>query len=119
VTISDAVQSCNRLNMSLIAPEFSTIVEPLMSVIFGKIFKNPLNHPVKKFFPAKYKKALEFWTSGTNEGEFCDVENIFAWCATEKRVAKTEMALRWETTAKAPTSLERFISLKLAASTDF
>jgi hypothetical protein len=27
------------------------------------------------------EKGLEFWTSGSNEGESCNAQNVYSWCS--------------------------------------
>jgi len=61
----------------------------------------------------KYKKALEFWTAGANEGEFCDEEKVYSWCPSDKRVRRTEINTTWVNPSREPTSSERCLSLQM------
>jgi hypothetical protein len=43
---------------------------------------------------AAMKEPASFWTSGANEGEHCDNEQMYSWCANKgSRVNKQDISL--------------------------
>lgn len=35
--------------------------------------------------------ATEYWTSGSNEGDFCDVEQLYSWCSLGRTYRGSDM----------------------------
>jgi hypothetical protein len=59
---------------------------------------------------------MEFWTSGANEDEFCDVDSIYNWCSINKTVLKNDIDVTWTTSTTSPATNERCLSLQSDAS---
>lgn len=59
----------------------------------------------------------DVWTSGSSEGESCDVERTFAWCDTGKLLSNTEIANKeyWTEVPDGKSSAERCIALHFDA----
>jgi len=115
MSLESAALSCAKLNMSLLAAENSTTLKSMVSKIAGNFLNLFLTKKVSKkshFFPAYYGKSFDFWTSGANEGEYCDTEKVYSWCSNGKRVRRQEISVNWVDAAKEPTSAERCLSLK-------
>jgi hypothetical protein len=64
---------------------------------------------------AAVKVPTSFWTSGANEGEYCDVEQTYSWCAEGTQVKRKEMTLPF-VDANPPDAKERCLSLNLKES---
>jgi hypothetical protein len=65
---------------------------------------------------AAVKDPASFWTSGANEGEHCDVEQMYSWCAHEGQLEKRqEIALPWAD-GITPEAKERCLSLNIKES---
>lgn len=67
-------------------------------------------------FAVEVKIPTSFWTSGANEGEHCDVEQIYSWCSNRTRMKRQEIMLPWADESK-PTVTERCLSVTLNKST--
>jgi len=63
-------------------------------------------------FAATYNKSFDFWTSGANEGEYCDSEKVYSWCSNGKRFRKQDISLNWVDGTKEPSPAERCLALK-------
>jgi hypothetical protein len=61
---------------------------------------------------ATVKLPASFWTCGANEGDICDVEQIYSWCAEGTRVKRQEISLPWAD-GNSPGASERCLSLHL------
>jgi len=103
-----------RLNMALVAADSATAIVATMAKIWGKkIFNICYLVHILLFYAVKFSKTLEFWTSGANEGEYCDTEKVYSWCSMEKRVRRQEISANWMDATKEPTASERCLSLQL------
>jgi hypothetical protein len=64
---------------------------------------------------ASVKVPARVWTSGANEGEYCDVEKIYSWCAINgTRVKREAISLPWAD-ANPPEARERCLSVHTKA----
>jgi hypothetical protein len=62
---------------------------------------------------ATLKDSASMWTSGANEGEHCDVEKVYSWCADGTRVKRQELSsLPWAD-GNSPEANERCLSLNI------
>jgi len=102
--------------MSLLAAENATNLKSMVSKISGiihtavKCFQT--NNFEMEIATATYRKSFDFWTSGANEGEYCDTEKVYSWCSNGKRVRKQDISVNWVDGTKEPTSAERCLTLK-------
>jgi len=109
MTLQKAVESCAKLNMSLITAENATNVKSMVSKISGKIeFFNQKN--LNKNISSALGATFDFWTSGANEGEFCDVEMVYSWCTSGVRVRRQDIAAKWVNLSKQPAPTERCLT---------
>jgi len=99
--------------MALLVADDLTKTKNLATLISCKIYCILVTQKFQSTFLAKYKTAFDFWTSGANEGEFCDTESIFSWCSIEKRVRKEEIKINWSLTTNQPTAAQRCLDLKV------
>jgi hypothetical protein len=55
---------------------------------------------------------MSFWTSGANEGEHCDAEQMYSWCSNGTQVKRADISLPWAD-ANPPSAQERCLALNL------
>jgi hypothetical protein len=67
------------------------------------------------------KIGLEFWTSGSNEGEFCNAQNVYTWCSIENGTLFQQHQLpgsdMWRNSKAKDFELDRCVVYKLNEST--
>jgi hypothetical protein len=66
-------------------------------------------------FAAKFGKDFDFWTSGANEGEYCDTVKVYSWCSTGTRFQRMDVAVDWVNKTKEPAANERCLVLRAKA----
>jgi len=61
---------------------------------------------------------VSFWTSGSSEGEFCDVERTFAWCSSGENLSEAQVnsSELWVNVPDGNPSAERCLSLDFGRS---
>jgi len=112
--LSDAVQSCLKLNMSLLIANNYEKVSSMMKAISG--LQNWANKKEENInaceFTAKVSGPIDFWTSGGVDGKQCTNEQLYSWCSTGTVLKRQEITLPWaDENATQPN--ERCILLKL------
>jgi ribosomal protein S12 methylthiotransferase accessory factor YcaO len=55
---------------------------------------------------------MEFWTSGANEGDMCELEQAHTWCALGTRVQRKDVGVPWTDVTKQPSATERCVTLQ-------
>jgi hypothetical protein len=69
-----------------------------------------------KLHAAAVKVPTGFWTCGANEGERCDVDQLYvSWCALGTRVKRQEISLPWADGIP-PAANERCLALNIKES---
>jgi hypothetical protein len=61
------------------------------------------------------KDLASYWTCGANEGEHCDVDQLYSWCAIATRVKRQDISLPW-VDGTPPEAKERCLSLNIKES---
>jgi hypothetical protein len=68
------------------------------------------------YFAATFAKDYNFWTSGANEGEYCDTSKVYSWCSAGTRLFKrADVAVDWVNATKEPGANERCLVLRAKA----
>ncbi|XP_059474381.1 uncharacterized protein LOC132196029 [Neocloeon triangulifer] len=75
-TLKEAVISCLQKNMAVISVPTINDME-----IYVKLWKTNKG------------STVNYWTSGANDGSFCDVENVYTWCAPNVTVAPDDVTM--------------------------
>jgi len=114
MSLESAALSCGKINMSLLAAENTATLKSMVSKIAGNFVTSSFRkHGLKlSSFTGNFGKSYDFWTSGANEGEFCDSEKVYSWCSNGKRVRRQEISMNWVDGTKEPSPAERCLALK-------
>jgi hypothetical protein len=55
---------------------------------------------------------VEFWTSGANEGELCELDQAHTWCSSATRVQRSDVGVAWMNASTQPSATERCVTLQ-------
>jgi hypothetical protein len=84
-TLSEAVSSCAALNMTLLALPDLHMLPQYFNLLQSKTRKYNLRAcMLRHIFHIAESISGSAWTSGSSEGDGCDVERKFAWCPAGK-----------------------------------
>ena len=62
---------------------------------------------------------MEFWTSGANEGELCELDQAHTWCSLGTRVKRKDVGVVWTDASKQPAATERCVTLQTRTNGSF
>jgi hypothetical protein len=62
---------------------------------------------------------MEFWTSGANEGELCELDQAHTWCSLGTRVQRKDVGVAWTDASKQPAATERCVTLQTRSNGSF
>jgi hypothetical protein len=62
---------------------------------------------------------LNFWTSGANEGDKCELEQAHTWCSLGTRVQRKDVNVTWVDATKLPSATERCVTMQTKAGGNF
>jgi hypothetical protein len=81
------------MNMTLLAPEDLSVLPQYYNML-----KSIATHSICAFILDKQVSSFSdtiqssVWTSGSSEGESCDVQRRFAWCPSGKMINESQIA---------------------------
>jgi hypothetical protein len=117
VTLTEAVASCGTLNMTLLAPEDFTTFPLYFNLLQSKFSSYlPKNSVILSILTDTIKSSV--WTTGSSEGEACDLQRRFAWCPTGRMINESQVAdaRYWVTPPDGSASTKRCLELSYDAS---
>lgn len=67
------------------------------------------------WFIALRATGASFWTSGSNEGEFCNTLNVYSWCSFNRTLLQPEFfgETYWKNKTAANSEMDRCLIYKL------
>jgi hypothetical protein len=117
ISLFTAVQQCMRLGMNLLsADDPAKNLSSLIAAVAGLVLlifdlkNNVIMHIF--IFIDSFPSLDDFWTSGANEGDFCNTEGVYGWCSNGKRVIKTNIQLTFLDLKKVIKPLDRCLALQ-------
>ncbi|XP_059486554.1 mucin-5AC-like isoform X2 [Neocloeon triangulifer] len=99
-TLNDAVVSCLRKSMAVIAVPTTSDMENYLK-LWKKITGSTVN----------------YWTSGANDGSSCEVEKVYTWCASNLTVAPDDVTMQkyWSIAKTFNATTDRCIAIQFNA----
>jgi hypothetical protein len=116
-----AASNCARKNLSLISINSTQEWQCLLNANSGNetIFIIAGKKILKCGNAALRATGASFWTSGSNEGEYCNTLNVYSWCSLNGTLMKPEFlalgggASYWKNTAATNPADERCLIYSL------
>jgi len=114
-----AASNCAKNNLSLLSIPSALEWQCLAKANSGKQINFLKSKKAGFFNVALRATGASFWTSGSNEGEFCNSLNVYSWCSLNKTLLQPEFlasgggASYWKNTTAANSEADRCLIYKL------